>query len=426
MSEKVTLESIFTDPDERSPLVECAWNYMPEGMRYTVTTAPTIPAIVAKAKKIAAEYPDFIRCDQGQIVDVMPDKEIYYGPSAGIDELRELLAKFWGQVYKIPTPGLTKNNVAIVSGATEGLAIVLRMFAYQQNVGLMHFYWGNYKGIILNSGGTPIRLSFFDKDYNFDLTEAEKTIQRENITSLVINFPINPSGDVLYNEELEALADMARRLNLIIIADEVYNILRYKGEPQTMLSYAPERTVVVSSASKEYLIPGARTGYVIAAHERFINEWVLRLIRSSSSSANVLGQKLLIDILRSELNDIDKNRPPQIITKIKTELVKRRDLMISVLAKRGMVLAGRDKDFPAGAISILAALPIGLEVDDKTFVERGLDMKKFSVIPGSIFGAPGCLRFGYAGMTPETIQRLGESLDDVISDISSRRKMSEL
>ena len=407
----------------RTPLTERAWAYMPEGIRKTLSSKPVIPAIAAKAKEIVLQNPDFIRSDQGQIVGVFPDKEIYYGPSAGLEELRDLVGKFWTFAYKlndrpgIPPEGLTKKNVAIVSGATEGLAILMHLFAYKQNVGLMSLHWGNYKGIIQNAGGNPIVVDFFDKDYHTDFAKAEEFIEDNKITSLLINFPNNPSGDVLSEEELRGLAQLARKKNLIIIADEVYNFIRYKGEPQSMLAYAPERTVVVSSASKEYLIPGARTGYVISADEMFTNVWMPNMIRSFSSSPNTLGQNILIKLLKDEVSDFENGRAPQIITQIKAELKIRCELLIDILKEKGFTLAGRDKDFPSGAISLMVRLPQDLECDDKAFVDKALELKKFSAVPASIFGAAQCLRFGYAGMTQASIRNLSQGLQDVLDSI---------
>jgi aspartate/methionine/tyrosine aminotransferase len=407
-------------PEFKTPLLEIAWNFMPEGIRQTVSSEPIIPAIAAKAKAIAAQNPDFIRSDQGQVVGIFPDKEVYYGPSSGLEELRELVGQFWTFAYQlknregIPPNGLDKRNVAIVSGATEGLAIVMHIFAPNQNIGLMPLYWSNYKGIILNAGGNPVVINFFDKDYNVDLKNAEQTIKENNITSLLINFPNNPSGDVLTEDEIASLAELARRMNLIIISDEVYNFIRYKGKPQSMLSFAPERTVVISSASKEYLIPGARVGYIIAAEETFTNSWMPKLIRSFSSSPNILGQRMLIDVLKQEVKDFANGQAPRFISEVKRELKTRCDLIISILREKGFNLAGRNKDYPSGAISVLARLPEDIDVDDKDFIEKALELKKFSAVPGSVFGAPGCIRFGYAGMTQESIKKFSQNLQDVL------------
>jgi aspartate/methionine/tyrosine aminotransferase len=408
------------NPEFKPPLLARAWSLMHDGIRETISSEPIIPAIAAKAKTIAASNAEFIRSDQGQVVGIFPEKEVYYGPSSGLEELRDLVARFWTHAYQligkpgIPSHGLDKKNVAIVSGATEGLAIVMHLFAFKQNVGLTPLYWSNYRGVIRNAGGNPVVIEFFDGDYNVDFEKIERRIKDNNITSLLINFPNNPSGDVLTEEELTELAELARRMNLIIISDEVYNFIRYKGEPQSMLSFAPERTVVISSASKEYLIPGARVGYVLSAEETFTDSWMPKMIRSFSSSPNVLGQRVLLDILREEVRDFENGQSPKVISEVKRELRKRCDLIISILKEKGFTLAGRDTDFPSGAISVLVKLPEEIKVDDKAFVEKAMELQKFSAVPASVFGAPRCLRFGYAGMTQETIKRLSQNLQAVL------------
>ncbi len=405
---------------QKTPLLEIALSTMPDGIRQTISSEPIIPAIAAKAKVIAQQNPEFIRSDQGQILDIYPGKEIYYGPSAGLEELRDLIGRFWTLTYRlkgnpgIPPDGLDKKHVAIVTGATEGLSIVMHLVAFQQNVGLLPLYWSNYRGIILNAGGNPVILDFFDENYNPDFKKVQKQIEQQKITSLLINFPTNPSGDVLSDSEMKQLAELARRMDLILISDEVYGTLRYKGTPQSMLAYAPERTVIISSASKEYLIPGARIGYGIAADETFTNSWMSKMIRSFSSSPNVLGQHILIDILKEEVSDLENGRPPRIITEIKEELRKRCELIIQTLEEKGFTLAGRDKDFPSGAISVLARLPADINVGDKEFVQKAMEMGKFSAVPASVFGAPGCIRIGYAGMTQEKIGKFAGALQDVL------------
>jgi len=406
-----------------SPLLSRIWDIIPDGVRQTLSSDPVIPAIAAKAKSIAARNTNFIRSDQGQIVGIFPEKEIYYGPSSGLPELRDLVGRFWTYAYAlkgnpgIPSHGLNEQNVAIVSGATEGLSIVMHLLSYRQNVGLTPLYWSNYKGIIRNAGGNPVVVEFFDQEYRLNLKRIKQTIEGKNITSLLINFPNNPSGDILSDEELEELAAIARKFNILIVSDEVYNFIRYKGTPRSMLSFAPERTVVVSSASKEYLIPGARVGYVISAEEMFTNDWMPKIIRSFSSSPNVLGQKLLIDLLEGEVEDLENGRPPRLITSLKEELKTRCELILSVLREKGFHLAGRDKDFPSGAISVLVKLPDDIQIDDVAFVEKALELEKFSAVPASVFGAPRCLRFGYAGMPQEAIKRLSQNLQEVLDEL---------
>ncbi len=218
-------------------ILRLAWEAMPEAMQRTVTSAPVIPQIAARAKAAAAEHPKFIRGDQGQVVGVMPDREVYYGPSSGLPDLRRLIGRFWTLAYGLnecdglPEDGLGAEHVAIVSGATEGIAIVMRLLAPDRAIGVQRFCWGNYRNIIAHAGGEAVTLDFFAPDGSFDLAGLTTAIEAANIRTLLVNFPANPTGDVLSDDELGALAELARERDLVLVSDEVYNWIRYDGKP---------------------------------------------------------------------------------------------------------------------------------------------------------------------------------------------------
>ena len=99
-------------PDAEQPILKAAWETMPPPMLKTVTSAPVIPQIAARAKKAAATNPDFVRGDQGQVVGVMPEREVYYGPSSGLPELRSLVGSFWTLAYGLRgCDGLPENGM---------------------------------------------------------------------------------------------------------------------------------------------------------------------------------------------------------------------------------------------------------------------------------------------------------------------------
>jgi aspartate/methionine/tyrosine aminotransferase len=409
-------------PDRGRPILTAAWQTMPPAMQTTVTSAPVIPQIAAKAKVAAASNPDFVRGDQGQVVGVKPEREVYYGPSSGLPELRRLAGRFWTLAYGLqgcqglPKQGLGPENVAIVSGATEGVAIVMRLLAPGQTIGVQRYFWGNYRNIIAHAGGEIAVLDFFADDGSFDRDGLAAAVQSSDIGTLLVNFPANPTGDLLYDDELAALADLARDLDLILVSDEVYNWIRYDDEPRTMLAFAPDRTVVIGAASKEYLIPGARTGYVLSADATFSDEWMPRLIRSTSSSPNVLGQRLAIEMLDADVADLEAGRRPAILGAIKDELRRRRDAVVEMLRSVGFRIVSRHSHGPQGGIAVLARLPEGVQ-DDLAVIETAIDMGRFSAIPGSAFGAPGCIRFGYAGIPLEGIERLAKAIPDVLEAV---------
>jgi aspartate/methionine/tyrosine aminotransferase len=415
--------SSVPERDVDQPILRLTWNAMPEAMRRTVTSAPAIPQIAARAKAAAAEHPGFIRGDQGQVVGVMPDREIYYGPSSGLPELRRLVGRFWSLAYELrgcdglSEGGLGAEHVAIVSGATEGVAILMRLLALNRAVGVQRYYWGNYRNIIAHAGGEIVTLDFFAPDGTFDLAGLADAVNAAGIRTLLVNFPANPTGDVLRDDELAALAGFAREQDLVLVSDEVYNWIRYDDMPRTLLSFAPERTLVIGAASKEYLIPGARTGYVISTDTTFSDEWMPRLIRSTSSSPNVLGQRLAIEMLETDVADLEGGRPPTILGAIKEELRSRRDAMVETLLSESFEIVSRHDHGPRGGISLLARLPEGMD-DDVAVIDTAIAMGRFSAIPGSAFGAPGCIRFGYAGMSIDGIERLASALPEVLGAVA--------
>ena len=315
---------------------------------------PGDSSIAARAKAAAAEHPKFIRGDQGQVVGVMPDREVYYGPSSGLPDLRRLIGRFWTLAYGLnecdglPEDGLGAEHVAIVSGATEGIAIVMRLLAPDRAIGVQRFCWGNYRNIIAHAGGEAVTLDFFAPDGSFDLAGLTTAIEAANIRTLLVNFPANPTGDVLSDDELGALAELARERDLVLVSDEVYNWIRYDGKPRTLLEFAPERTLVIGAASKEYLIPGAHTGYVLSNDATFSGEWMPRLIRSTSSSPNVLGQGLAREMLEADVADLETGKVPAILGAIKEELRCRRDAMVRVLRSTGFKIQSRNDGPPPG------------------------------------------------------------------------------
>lgn len=409
------------EPLAERPMLAAMWRAMPPAMRQTVSVAQVIPEIAAKAKAAAAVHPGFVRGDQGQVVGVMPEREVYYGPSSGLPELRRLVSRFWTLAYDLrgsdglPAEGLGAEHVAIVSGATEGVAILMRLLASGRTIGVQRFFWGNYRNIIAHAGGTPAILDFFTENGDFDLDGLSSTIRSSDIGTVLLNFPANPTGDVLSDDELEALAGLARELDLVLVADEVYNWIRYDDTPRTLLAFAPERTLVIGAASKEYLIPGARTGYVVSADACFAGDWMPRLIRSTSSSPNVLGQRLAMGMLAADVADLEAGRAPAILGAVKEELRRRRDAMVAMLRSAGFEVVSRH-GVPRGGISLLARLPEGVE-DDLAMIEKAIEMGHFSAIPGSAFGAPGCIRFGYAGIPLDGIERLAAMLPEVLDAV---------
>ncbi len=374
---------------------------------------PVIPKIAAAAVQASKRDPDFLRLDQGQCLGVMPEIEIPYGPPGGLPQLRELVAKYWTYIFDLPFK-LTDKNVAITTGATEALSIILRLLAPGKTIGTNWIYWSNYLGIIQMAGGDSTIVPLYD-DKGLTLDRAERIILDKNVKILLLNFPANPSGEGLVEEEYQAIAELARKLDLIIISDEVYSAMAYEGRPRSFLAYAPERTIVIGAASKEYLIPGARVGYVITADEMFSNNWMPKLVRASTSNPNVLGQKKLIEIMGQDVKQLEQGKDTIILSRIKGILKRRRDVMINELQEAGIKVRKRLGRPPFGGISVLAYLPDDLGMSDLEFTNLAIEKGYFSVVPGSSFGASGGLRIGYGTLDETGIKDFVSRFKDLLN-----------
>lgn len=409
------LQDILKKDEPLTPLIATAWNTMPENLKEIISETDPIVSVSTEAGLLAKKDKNFVRSDIGQSIGIVPEIEAYYGPPVGRMKLRRLIAELWSRLYNLE--GFTAENVAITTGATEALNILLSLLAYRKTVALMSPHWPTFPDAIHRVGAYCEAVEIVDGDHTLHLTELESLVRGKGIKVLIINFPNNPSGIAIDKNLMEKIAEFARENDLIIISDEIYNRIRFSGVPLTMLSFAPERTVVVSGGSKEYLIPGHRVGYVISASPTMTDTFIKKIIRCQSSCPGIAGQNVLIDIMGKEVDEMRHGSQPSFLKPVVQELKKRRDRLATALINAGF------KPFviSEGGIFMLAMLPDEITISDVEFIKKGLEMKKISAIPGSACGKPGWLRFCFGSMSIPEIERFEQNLLEFISIIKKNR-----
>lgn len=409
------LQDILKKDEPLTPIITTAWNTMPEHLKEIISKTDPIVSVSTRAGLLAKEDKNFVRSDIGQSIGIIPELETYYGPPIGRMKLRQLIAELWSRFYNLE--GLTAENVAITTGATEALNILFSLLAYGRTIALMSPHWPTFPDAIHRAGAYYETVEIVDKNHKLHLSKLETLVQEKGIKTLIINFPNNPSGIAIDKRSMEKIAEFARKYDLIIISDEIYNRIRFSGVPLTMLSFAPERTVVVSAGSKEYLIPGHRTGYIISASSTITDTFIKKIIRCQSSCPGVAGQNVLIDIIEKEVEEMRNGAQPSFLKPIVEELQKRRDRLAVALKNAGF------KPFviSEGGIFMLAKLPDDITMTDVEFIEKGLEMKKISAIPGSACGKPGWLRFCFGSMTISEIEKFEQNLSEFVTSIRRRR-----
>lgn len=383
---------------------------LPDDVRVVANRSTPIPSIAQRAAEIAAQHPEFVRADIGQISGLSPDDEVLYGPPVGLPLLRSVLAELWSRCFELEPP-LAAANVAVCTGASEGLSLLLRCFGRDRVVGIPRGFWENYANSVELGGGRAILLDYFADDGSLDLPGLRRQLESLGVSLLITNFPSNPTGSVLDESEARELCRLFAELDCLVISDEVYARLRFDGGPPlTLLRYAPERCVVVSSASKEYLLPGARVGYVLSAQPDLTDRVLRKLIRANTASPSVLGQLRLLPLLQTELEERRAGREPAFLGRVREELDRRRRGLLEILERHEIPLAGRAGHQPVGTIFLMTQVPKWFDGDAESFATRALEEHVCSVVPGDSFGLPDTLRYSFGGLTPESLQNLDRGL----------------
>jgi len=165
--------------------------------------------------------------------------------------------------------GCERDQVLVTGGATAGLANVVGSIAAPgDEVLILAPFWPLIRGIVQSVGATPVEVPFFDRVFALDAAlEAVDAQRSERSVALYVSTPSNPTGRVLPEAWLAALADWARRHDLWLLADEVYEDILYRGEHVSLARFAPERTITSFSFSKSYGMAGYRVGYVVGPRD---------------------------------------------------------------------------------------------------------------------------------------------------------------
>lgn len=158
-----------------------------------------------------------------------------------------------------------RDSVLVCAGATSALSCATGMLAAPaEEVLILAPFWPLIRGIVQSFGAVPVEIPFYDR---IDSADAAVDAVRRQLSprsvALYVSTPSNPTGRVIPESWLVALADLARRENLWLLSDEVYEDYVYAGEHVSLRRIAPERTIAAYSFSKAYGMAGNRTGYLV-------------------------------------------------------------------------------------------------------------------------------------------------------------------
>ena len=371
--------------------------------------------VLAKARALEAQGREIVHLEIGEpdfdtpkhIVEAgiraLQEGYTHYGPTPGLPELREAIARNSREVRGIDTD---PTHVVVTPGAKPIMFYVILALA-EPGVEVIYPNPGFpiYESMIRFSGATPVPMQLLEeKNYHPDLEElAGKITDRTRL--IIINSPENPCGSALDREELETIANLVReRSGLYIMADEIYKDILYTGEHHSIaaLPDMPERTIILDGFSKSYAMTGWRLGYGIMPEE--LVPHVTRLAVNSVSCAASFSQRAAIAAL---------DGPQDEVQAMAAEFARRRRLITDGLRQ----IPGIHCPEPEGAFYVFPSIrETGLSSAE--FEARAMNEAGVALLSGAAFGAfgEGYVRLSYAN-SQENIQKALESLDKFVRSL---------
>ncbi|MGY6563030.1 MAG: pyridoxal phosphate-dependent aminotransferase [Luteibaculaceae bacterium] len=271
-------------------------------------------------------------------------KVIEYSHSAGNESYRKGLADY----YKTKGIDVTHQDILITTGGSEALSFaMMSCFNPGDEVIIPEPFYANYNGFA-RAANVEVRPVTSSIDANFSLppvSEFEAAIT-PNTRGIVICNPGNPTGYVYSRTELETLAQIVKKHNLYLIADEVYREFCYDGkEPFSCMNLEgiEDHVIMVDSVSKRYSMCGARIGALVTKNKLVI-ETCLKFAQARLSPPT-FGQIA---------GELALQTPQSYFDNVQAEYQKRRDLLVEELNK----IPGVKCPTPGGAFYAVAHLPI--------------------------------------------------------------------
>ena len=296
-----------------------------------------------------------------------------YTPNSGMPELRHELASYLKAAYGLSYDPDTE--LLITNGVSEGLDLAVRAILDPGDEVIMPDpSYVAYPSCVLLADGEPVRVPT-DCDNSFKLGAADVEARITGRTkTILIGYPANPTGAVMEAADLAGIADVARRHNLLVISDEIYNLLVYGVEP-TCFATLPDmqdRTILLGGFSKAYAMTGWRIGYAAASEE--IVAAMTKMHQYTALCAPIMGQVAAIEALKAGEQEAQR---------MIEEYDRRRRVFV-----KGLNDIGLDCFEPRGAFYAFPSIrATGLSSEE--FAETLLLEEKVAVVPGSAFGESG-------------------------------------
>ncbi len=327
----------------------------------------------------------------------------WYTPNKGLTVLREEITKYYDRRFHLKYD--SKSQVLVTVGGSEAIDLAIRCLAgVGDEVIIPQPSFVCYEPLTQMAGATPVLMSTkVENEFRIVPEDLEKCIT-DKTKVLILPYPNNPTGAIMEREDLEKIAEIIKKHNIIVISDEIYAELTYTDNKHISIASIDgmyERTVVINGFSKCYAMTGWRLGYALGPEE--IISQMTKLHQFCIMSAPTTAQYAAIEALKNGDEDIED---------MKNEYEMRKHFIVGSFEKLGL------KCFvPKGAFYCFPCIKTtGLSSEE--FCTRLIKEKHVAVVPGNAFGqsGEGFIRVSYCNSLAnisEAIKRIEQFLTEI-------------
>ena len=367
--------------------------------------------VLAKARALEAQGRDVVHLEIGEPdFDTPPNivaagiaalraGQTHYTPSPGVSELRSTIAAHVAASRGTP---VSPEQVVVTPGAKPIMFFsILALCEPGDEVVYPNPGFPIYESMINYVGATPVPMPLREsRRFRLDVDELASLVS-DRTKLIIVNSPQNPTGGVLEQSDLEAVARLAEAHDIAVLSDEIYSRMLYEGEHLSIASLPgmPARTIILDGFSKTYAMTGWRLGYGVFPPE--LAGLITRLVTNSVSCTPAFTQSAGVEALTGP-----QDAPAQMVA----EFRKRRDLVVAGLN----TIPGLRCAMPAGAFYAFPNVE-GVGLDCRAFAERLLYDGGVAVLAGSSFGCygEGHVRLSYANSIAN-LEKALERIDAVV------------
>ncbi len=299
-----------------------------------------------------------------------------YTSNRGLPALRELIARYMSERFSVEYPA---ENIIVTVGASEGIDLVMRAVCDAGDEILVPDpSYVSYAPCVLLAGGVPVRVPCSQENAFILTPEALEKAITPRTKAIILPYPNNPTGGIMTKEQLEAVAPVFEKHDLLVVSDEIYAELTYGGKHVSVASLAGmrERTVVINGFSKAFAMTGWRIGFVCAPPE--LDKALFKIHQYAIMCAPSASQYAAVEALKDGFGDNFA-----VVESMREEYDRRRRFITNFFNETGLACFE-----PRGAFYVYPSTA-SLGMTGEEFANGLLRAEKVAVVPGDAFGEAG-------------------------------------